>query len=227
MEKIIRYPKINLNNVKGVLLDLDNTLYHYDSCHIRAINECHLHYRNNHDKDISFDDFSNIYRKKRDLVTERLSPQGVCRSRLFAFQAMFEEINLDKNFELAKKYDEIYWNTLIKNMVISKDAAIFLQKCQNLNIVICIVSDMIANIQIRKLQKLGVTKNIRYLVTSEEVGTEKPDAKIFQMALDKLGLSAKEVVMIGDSEIKDIKGAQALGIKAYKISIHENEKSRI
>ena len=37
MGKLI-FPEINLNGVKGVLLDIDNTIYHYDSCHVYAFN---------------------------------------------------------------------------------------------------------------------------------------------------------------------------------------------
>jgi HAD superfamily hydrolase (TIGR01549 family) len=219
MEQIIKFPKIDLNDVKGVLLDLDNTLYHYDSCHIKAITQCYSNYKNHLDIDISFNDFSTIYRQKRDSVTKRLSPGGACRSRLFAFQEMFEEFDLDNNWELAAQYEEIYWSSIIKNMILAKDASIFLKECKKFQIDICIVSDMTANIQIRKLQKLEVGSYIKYLVTSEEVGSEKPNPNMFKAALNKLNLNVQEVIMIGDSESKDIKGAEALGIKSYKISI--------
>jgi len=42
---------------------------------------------------------------------------------------------------------------------------------------------------------------------------------MFKTALKKLKLKPNEVIMIGDSESKDIKGAEALGIRPYKISI--------
>lgn len=216
---MIKFPNINLNNVKGVLLDLDNTLYSYDICHMAAIQECYSRYKNNISPSLSFTDFHNIYRQKRDLVTKRLSPSGACRSRMFAFQAMFEEIKLEKGFEIAQQYDEVYWDTLISKISLEQDASIFLQQCKDLEIDICIVTDMIANIQIKKLQKLGIVSNIKYLVTSEEVGAEKPDPRMFQACLNKLNLSPQEVIMIGDSENKDIKGAEAMGIKSYKVII--------
>lgn len=221
MENKIKFPKINLANVKAVLMDLDNTLYHYNSCHELAIQECYACYNRDISPNISFAEFSNIYRKNRDLVTKRLSPQGVCRSRLFAFQAMFEEMNLARNWELAKEYDDFYWNSLINHMVIAKDALSFIEKCRSSGIDICIVSDMIANIQISKLQKLGISQGIKYLVTSEEVGVEKPDPRIFQAALNKLDLGPKEVIMIGDCDNKDIKGGQNMGIKSYKVMVEK------
>ena len=216
MEQIIKFPNIDLSEVKGVLIDLDNTLYHYDGCHLRAIKECYYHYKKHFDSTISFDYFADFYRRKRDIVTKRLSPAGACRSRLFAFQEMFEELNLNNNWQLAAEYDTIYWDSIIENMIIVRDALVFLEECKKLKIDVCVVSDMTANIQIRKLQKLGVGNYIKYLVTSEEVGAEKPDSRMFKTALKKLKLKPQEVIMIGDSESKDIKGAESLGIKAYK-----------
>jgi HAD superfamily hydrolase (TIGR01549 family) len=219
MEQIIKFPNIDLSNVKGVLLDLDNTLYYYEDCHEKAIEGCYSAYKKQIDEEISLNDFSNKYREKRNIVTKRLSPQGTCRSRFFAFQEMFEEFDLDKNWELAFKYEEIYWSTLIDNILLTEDALALLKECKRLKIDICVVSDMTVNIQVRKLQKLGVSDYIKYLVTSEEVGEEKPSAKMFKTALKKLKLKPNEVIMIGDSESKDIKGAEDLGIKSYKISI--------
>lgn len=219
MEPITKFSDINLTNIKGVLLDLDDTLYCYENCHELAINHCYQHYKNNIDKKISSADFKNFYQQKRNDVVKKLSFNGSCRSRFFAFQAMFEELDITNNFELAKNYDEIYWDIFINNMNLDNEALLFLQKCQNLKINICIVTDMTAIIQIKKLQKLNVVKYIKYLVTSEEVGIEKPNHKIFQTALNKLNLSSQEVIMIGDNEEKDIKGAQFLGIKSYKILI--------
>lgn len=45
----------------------------------------------------------------------------------------------------------------------------------------------------------------------------KPSVSFFDMALQSMGLSKKEVVMIGDDIDGDIGGAQNLGIKAYLV----------
>ena len=49
-------------------------------------------------------------------------------------------------------------------------------------------------------------------VSSEEADAEKPDIKIFKMTLDKLELSGKNVVYVGDSYNKDVIGADNAGI---------------
>jgi FMN phosphatase YigB (HAD superfamily) len=53
------------------------------------------------------------------------------------------------------------------------------------------------------------------LAISELVGAEKPDARLFQHALNQLGIPPDaygRVVMIGNNLSRDIKGANALGI---------------
>ena len=47
-------------------------------------------------------------------------------------------------------------------------------------------------------------------VLSFEVGAVKPDPRIFQVALDRLGVAAEEAIMVGDSEEND-GAARALG----------------
>ena len=37
MDKLI-FLKISFNEFKGVLIDIDNTIYHYESCHKLALN---------------------------------------------------------------------------------------------------------------------------------------------------------------------------------------------
>ena len=71
---------------------------------------------------------------------------------------------------------------------------------------------MTAHIQFRKLERLGISGYIDYMTTSEEAGVEKPDIRIFNMALNKLGLPPEEVMYIGDSYRKDVLGAKNTGI---------------
>ncbi len=50
------------------------------------------------------------------------------------------------------------------------------------------------------------------IVTSVDVGCEKPNPAIFVRALERLGCSPAEVVMVGDDLARDIQGAANLGI---------------
>ena len=52
------------------------------------------------------------------------------------------------------------------------------------------------------------------LVFSTDVGLRKPNPRIFQIALDNLGVEAREAVYVGNNLQADIKGAQDSGLKA-------------
>lgn len=65
-----------------------------------------------------------------------------------------------------------------------------------------------------KVAKLGLNEHVDGMVVSEEVGVEKPDPRIFQIAAHKGGYDLSTAWMIGDSAHADIDGAHRAGIKS-------------
>lgn len=52
------------------------------------------------------------------------------------------------------------------------------------------------------------------VIISEEVGVEKPDPRIFALALAACGVAPAEAVHIGDDPLADVLGAQRAGLRA-------------
>jgi putative hydrolase of the HAD superfamily len=68
------------------------------------------------------------------------------------------------------------------------------------------------------LQTKGLAPFFQAIVWSSAVGYRKPHRRIFQAALDGLGLNASErIVMVGDHEQADIRGAKALGFTTLRV----------
>ena len=67
--------------------------------------------------------------------------------------------------------------------------------------------------QQEKLRYLGLSELVDALITSEEVGVLKPDPRIYQVALARLGARAAETVMVGDNWQADVVRALAVGIR--------------
>ncbi len=212
-EEFLIFQDIDLTDIKGVLVDIDNTLYDYKPAYKKALEKCYEFFIREFQISFSFKEFSEEYTEKRREVTERLKPQGACRSRFFAFQSLFEDINIPQAFNKALEYEKLYWESFMKHIALFEDALYFLKKCKEKTLLVCAISDMQAYFQVRKLQILEVDHLIDYLVTSEEVGCEKPAPVIFETALKKMNLKASQVIMIGDDEKKDIQGAKSVGIK--------------
>jgi FMN phosphatase YigB (HAD superfamily) len=56
----------------------------------------------------------------------------------------------------------------------------------------------------------GLTDYLPVLVLSDERGVEKPDPRIFELAVAELGVPAQRSLMVGDNAATD-GGAQAIG----------------
>jgi HAD superfamily hydrolase (TIGR01509 family) len=75
-----------------------------------------------------------------------------------------------------------------------------------------IITNGPAEVQRAKLDLLGLHDLVDFVIISEELGVAKPDAAIFDEALDRAGVDASEAVFIGDSAEFDMAGALARGI---------------
>lgn len=78
---------------------------------------------------------------------------------------------------------------------------------------------------VSNIDRADILEAIRYhgltpqdVFTSEDALSYKPRKELFELALKSIGLSAEEVVHIGDSLSSDIKGAAAVGIDAIWIN---------
>jgi len=77
---------------------------------------------------------------------------------------------------------------------------------------VAIVTNNKTEEQRRKLKRIGLDGQVAALVTSEEVGLSKPDRRIFDAALERVGVRADEAVMLGDGWATDVNGARGAGI---------------
>ena len=63
------------------------------------------------------------------------------------------------------------------------------------------------------LERLGLAPAFEVILDSAEEGVEKPDARLFQRALERLGADAATAVHVGDIYHVDVVGARAAGVR--------------
>lgn len=90
-----------------------------------------------------------------------------------------------------------------------------------------IVSNGFVEVQYKKINRSGLADCFKHVVLSEEVGCQKPNPRIYEIALEQNGLRPDEVLMIGDSWTSDIQGAINAGIDQMWINpnVDENRKA--
>lgn len=190
----------------AVLLDLDNTLYDYSHAHRAAM-------RAVQDKagalfSITPALFEQAFDRARADVKQRLAGTASSHSRLLYFQRMLEIIGLNSQVLLALDLEQSYWRAFLNHAELFEGVREFLDDLRFHGIPSGIVTDLTAQIQFRKLVHFGLDHAVDYLVTSEEVGYDKPHAAPFLLALEKMQATAALVWMIGDSAQSDIMGAR-------------------
>ena len=70
-----------------------------------------------------------------------------------------------------------------------------------------------SDLLIEKLARLGWTQYFASVTFSQEVGAEKPDRRIFELALRRAGCDPVDVVHVGDSWEGDYLGAKHAGLR--------------
>ncbi|MBD2434684.1 MULTISPECIES: HAD family hydrolase [Fischerella] len=77
-----------------------------------------------------------------------------------------------------------------------------------------IITNGLEIFQHRTIQGLGIENYFDVIIISESEGVRKPEAEIFDRALQKLRVKAQQSVFVGDHPTIDVLGAKSFGMKA-------------
>ena len=198
---------------KAVFLDLDNTLYRYGECNTAALKKvmqflsgrCGISLKKAH---VLFGD-------SRKGVKKRLRDTASSHSRLLYFKALVEKATGKTDPRLCLAAEELFWREYLKRMMLLPEARRFLGYCRKRRKKIIIITDLTAQIQLRKILRLGITNSVDRVITSEEMGKDKPHPSLYRAALQYAGCRPSEAIMIGDNIEKDVRGAQRLKIRVF------------
>jgi HAD superfamily hydrolase (TIGR01549 family) len=192
----------------AVLIDLDDTLYAYSPAHaagtIAARNLC------GERLGLEPQAFEETFERAKSDVKARLGATAASHHRLLYFQRMIEMITGKSDASLSLDLEKAYWRRFIATARIFPGARDVIDELRYQKIPTALVTDLTAQVQMRKIVYFELEHAFDVVVTSEEAGAEKPDPRIFKLALSKLGLEGKgpHVWMIGESAKKDVDGAR-------------------
>ncbi len=197
--------------LKAVIFDLDDTLYDYTSLHMGAVKALEAYTCARYG--ITGETFCALLAAAKEDTKRALAGTAASHNRLLYCQKLLEYLDAPPAVDALEMY-EAYWGYILEHIKLRDGAAELLAACKRRAVKIGICSDLTAHIQHRKLRALGIAPLIDGVVTSEEAGAEKPDARMFAMILEKLHCRPEETLFIGDSLERDVCGAERHGIPA-------------
>ncbi len=187
------------SSIKGVIFDMDNTLFDFIEAKIAACNAIveHMGTGDPHEllsyfrrKKYGFEDFENIsdYLHEYDRYSEQLFSE-CC--------AIYEK----EKISTIELYPEV------------KETIINLKK---MGLIIGILTDADSRNAGMRLKKVGLCGSFDSLFTFDMTGHKKPSHEPFIYALDSMGLKACEALYVGDSLRRDIVPSGQIGM----ITVH-------
>ena len=194
---------------RTVLFDLDDTLYDFATTSKAALEVVSA--RIVSDLCIPVSETKDAYRRLLHEMMER-NPSAGCHSRTIRFQLFLEERRLP--LQLAPVYNDVYWNALLDRIVPFEGLPEALDRLRARNIRIGLGTNMTADWQIRKLDRLGIIDRFDFIVSSEEAAVEKPSPDFFRYCAAKAGCAPSDCLFIGDNLVADVGGARAAGMRA-------------
>ncbi len=216
---IIKRPDAFTQRPSCVLLDFDNTLYDYASCNragmeaARSLAQSLLN--------IAAGDFDQCFADARSELKARLGATASSHSRLLYFQRTVERAGFASQPFAVLQLEQAFWRAYLDAAVLFPQALDFLDDLRIAGVPSVILTDLTAQIQMRKMILLGIDRAVDWIVTSEEVGHDKPSPLGFELALAKLGGVEGPVWFIGDDVECDLAGARRTldAVTLHKVAI--------
>ncbi|MCW7505168.1 HAD family hydrolase [Leptospira paudalimensis] len=206
----------------ALFLDLDNTILPSKEAYAHAIENCAKDWQ----EQMLGGNFLELYDLARKQVKSQLKHHSSNRLRLLCFKLMWEMLgngfqtkDIDGVFWMEDRYyfhflsyyaeekkKEKYQNSLFPLLVsLSKEFPIYLTTNETLRT------------QLLKVRGFLPDEFRFTLITSEEVGFEKPTKEFFQYVMEKANEDPKDCILLGDNWEDDILGASSHGISSIHI----------
>jgi putative hydrolase of the HAD superfamily len=204
--------KASAHHIRAVLFDADGILY----------------YRNDKDQE-----YQTIFREigvdDRE-VPEALKEHFRCLASVGQItfeqykQKVLEAVGITDPQQIAQgvriaqeQSDQVYF---------FKNARETLDRLKRRNYYLGIVTDTAHPLheKINKLERGGLGDVWDTIISSREVGVQKPDPQIYQLALQQLGIRPQQAVFVGHKAI-ELEGARNVGMKTIAFNFEENAQA--
>ena len=140
----------------------------------------------------------------RDLFRDRISRTALLLGRT-------------PSAEVLDRFDEENRQAILDHLVPQPDATSLLKGLRDRGIYTAIVSNADDDYLGPLLRRHAIDTLLDDWTSSEEARSCKPDARIYELALEKAGRPAGETLFVGDSPQHDIAGAQKAGMRTVLI----------
>ena len=210
------------SNKKHIIFDLDDTIWDYQRNSNEALNELHSSFNIN-EHGVNSENFKNAFREVNNQLWDDFDKGVISRDviRKRRFPMVFGELSLNLNGVAMEMQDSFMQICSSKPSLVPGAQKVLDQFRSEYNF--HILSNGFDEIQFAKLKAADIEHYFDKVITSGRAGYRKPEAEIFEFALNEIGAKPEECVMVGDNPLSDIEGAYRYGIDQVYYNVHNKE----
>jgi putative hydrolase of the HAD superfamily len=199
------------NKPQAVIFDFDNTLEYWQKASRKA--EKNLIKRIAKECKIKESILKSTFLKnKHRFLIEGKTPAMF--SHAFWLKKTLEELNLYLSLRRIHHHTEKFWQEVEDNVRLYAGALELLDFLKKNKIKLGLISDSdgLKKYKYNRIKRLGIKRFFDVILTSDDVGHNKPHPAIFKRTLKELRAKPDKTWMVGDNPRNDCYGAKLLGI---------------
>lgn len=206
-----------MKNIKAILFDLDGTLRH----HLPTGGEVFLQFLESINLQFSLEDKLHVERwehfyfaNSREIIEDNVNFKDDVQAFWINFskrRLMALKLSESHAHELAPQLSKHMNEAYKPQVVVPEEIPIVLTSLRESGYTLGVVSNRETPFQ-NELDEMNLTSYFDFLLAAGEVGAFKPDAKVFQHALQISKTQADETIYVGDNYFADIVGSNNAGL---------------
>ena len=204
-KKIRKYLKM----IKAIIFDLDDTIWNYTEADTFACSCVFNKIKNLVHPSMKDKDLSVVYKK---IVCDIKSSNNISNkhNKIIYFKKIFEYLRISLKYlgDIMKEYQSKFESKLY----ISNGVRQLFSLLKKNNIKIGVLSNNHFYEQYHRLEIFSLISFVDVIVTTDEIGEEKPSNQSFLELIHKLNVSPENIIMVGDNINHDIIPAQHVKI---------------
>ncbi|KAF9871391.1 had-superfamily subfamily variant 1 [Colletotrichum karsti] len=210
-----------LNRKSWFGFDLDDTLHEFRRASSAATNQVIQSISQRHGTPVQSlkDEYSTILREKTSSAFA--DGKTSIEYRRERFSTLLERFFLPLDAAFIEQLLDTYEKTLAESLKLKDGALSLLSMLKKSGKKVAVITEGPQDAQERTVKHLGIADHIDLLATTNFFGVSKTEG-LFPKVLDHLGISAADMVYVGDNAARDVVPAEKAGI----LCIHYNEQAR-
>lgn len=201
-----------MKGIKHIFFDLDHTLWDHETNSRKVLDDLYTVFNLESRIKFSKSDFLIQYAKINFQLWDDYNHNRIDRDYLRnqRFRLVLESCGT-KETDDSLEMSDYFLNHCPRQGAIMDGADMVLEYLTK-KYSMSIITNGFEDVQKVKLETSNLDKFFSHLFTSESIGKKKPDPEIFEFAMNTVGHSKEEVIMVGDNIKADISGALNAGI---------------